>query len=839
MTIRLSIYNVFLVLVSLLATSCLGTRYLNDGEYLLYEQKIKGAQRVNEGELGDFYRQEPNRRLPILPIAPYVRLYQAGLKNYNPEEVEQEIKRVSEKYNQKIDQAQHNGKDRKVNRLRRKQNEKLDKLEQKKEEGTLFMRWGEPLSIYDSSKAETTRRQMESYLRTKGFFKGEVSHSVRVDDRQVTSTYTIIEKAPYRIDSITYLSEDTTILELIKDKLPKKTVKSNQIYDQDELGRLRENIENILKNNGYYDFSRQYIEFRVDSTVGERKVKVFTLIREPAKRGYHKQFELDSIIFTTDADVRGYTGERKVSTYNNVTYRYHQYQYYKKILGRRVLVRADSLYSRNQTLETQRQLSNLDVFKFININYDTTGGEFIANIYASPLKKFQTSTEAGLNVSQGLPGPFVNASLQVRNVFGGLEILELSGRAGIEGVPPVVGQASSSGVFASREAGGNLSLTFPQFVLPLPERWKQDLGRLNPKTRLQTGYNYVNRPEYIRTNFQTSMAYTWQKGQKAQYILTPIDFNFIDSRIRSDTFQTILNNSLETYGIPLNRSFEPSFVTSTSFTATFNFNNYGSTDIIGNRDGGTPSYLRLFFESGGTLLNFFGTEELDNANLAYFKFLKFNPDFRQYISLSRERTLAYRVNIGLAFPYNEDAEDQVLPYEKYYFAGGSNSIRAWRPRRLGPGSVAPDSVDTDGYFVYNLEQPGEILLETSVEYRQKLFGFVNGALFIDAGNVWRLREFQVDPDVDSPTSNQSRRGSARFAFNTFIPQIAIGAGAGLRFDFSFLILRFDYGVKIYDPARRVYNSDSLEPTGRWIGQKFDVWEEISRGVLNIGIGYPF
>ncbi|MGB3588248.1 MAG: BamA/TamA family outer membrane protein [Tunicatimonas sp.] len=834
MTVRPSIYNISLFLVSLLATGCLGTRYLDQGEYLLYEQQIKSAKRVNESELSDFYRQEPNSRLPILPIAPYVWLYQEGQKNYDPEEIEQEAEQVREQYKQKTAKAQSKGKDRKVQRLERKKDEKLAKLEKKKEEGNLFMRWGEPLSVYDSSKAETARRQMESYLHTKGFFEGEVNHEVRVDDRQVTSIYTIIEKEPYRIDSITYLSDDTTILNLVQDKIKGKIVKQNQIYDQDELGRLRESIENLLKNNGYYDFSRQYVEFRVDSTIGKRKVRIYTLVREPAKRGFHKQFELDSIIFTTDADVRGYSGERKVSTFDDVPYRYHRYQYYKKILGRRVLIHRDSLYSREQTLETQRQLSNLDVFKFININYDTTGGKFIANIYASPLKKFQTSTEVGLNVSQGLPGPFVNASLQVRNVFGGLEILELSGRAGIEGVPPVVGEATNSGVFASREAGGNLSLTFPQFILPLPERWKQDLGRLNPKTRLQTGYNYVDRPEYTRTNFQTSMAYTWQKGQKAQYVLTPVDFNFIDSRIKSDTFRTILDNSLETYGIPLNRSFEPSFVTSTSFTATLNFNNYGSTDLLGNQTRGTPSYLRLFLESGGTLLNFFGTEALDDANLAYFKFLKFNPDFRQYISLSRDKTLAYRVNVGVAFPYNRDPEDQVLPYEKYFFAGGSNSIRAWLPRRLGPGSISPDSVGSSGYFVYNLEQPGEVLLEASVEYRQKLFGFVNGALFVDAGNVWRLREFRTDSGINSP-----RQGSAQFAFNTFIPQIAVGAGAGLRFDFSFLILRFDYGIKIYDPARKVYDRGDEEPTGRWIGQKFDLWDEIANGVLNIGIGYPF
>nr|WP_262918769.1 outer membrane protein assembly factor [Tunicatimonas sp. TK19036] len=674
---------------------------------------------------------------------------------------------------------------------------------------------------------------MESYLHTKGFFEGSVTHDAKIEGRQVSSIYTILEKEPYRIDSIIYLSDDSTILELIGQDPKASLIKEEQIYDQDKLGSERERIENLLKNNGYYDFSRQYVEFEVDSTIGAREVRIYTVIREPAKRGYHKQFTLDSVIFTTDADVRGYTGERQTSTYNDITYRYHRYQYYKKILGRRVFIHPDSLYSRQQTLETQRQLSNLDIFKFININYDTTGGKFIANVYASPLKKFQTSTEVGLNVSQGLPGPFINASLQVRNVFGGLEILELSGRAGIEGVPPVNETAANDGqAYASQEAGGNLALTFPQFIFPLPEVWKQDLGRLNPKTRLQTGYSFVNRPEYIRTNFQTSIAYTWQKAQKVLYNFTPVDFNFIDSKV-DPSFQELLDESQQRFGIPLNRSFLPSFVTSTSFSTIFNFNNYGGSDILSDNNGGTPSYLKLFFESGGTLLNFFGTDLLDNADLAYFKFLKFNPDFRQYISLGRDKTLAYRVNIGIAYPYGGAETENALPYEKYFFAGGSNSIRAWRPRRLGPGSIAPDSVDSDGYSVYNLEQPGEVLLETSIEYRQKLFSFVNGALFIDAGNVWRLQDLQTDPD------SEPRQGSAKFDFNTFGSQIAIGAGAGLRFDFSFLILRFDYGVKVYDPAREEHNPNSTVPTGRWIGQKFTVGEEISRGVLNIGIGYPF
>ena len=826
---------VFAIMTSLV--SCVGTRYLEEGQYLLYEQEIKGANKVDKGELTDFYRQEPNSRLPLLPVAPFVWLYQTGLKRYDKEELQQKKVEVARKYDRKIAAAQAQEKGNKVARLTKKKDDKVSKVERTLKEGNLLMRWGEPLAIYDSSLANDARAQMESYLHTKGYFDGTVGHSTKRDGKRITSIYTVEEQIPYRIDTVVYRSQDKNILSLIKKNAKDQTIQKGQIYDQDKFGQERERIENMLKNRGYYDFSRQYIDFSVDSTVGNREVKVYTNIKEPAKRGYHQVFTIDSVIFTTDADMSG-VGERKTSSYNGVTYRYYNYQYYKKILDRRIFIYPDSLYSRDATLLTQRQLSNLNTFKFININYDTAGGQFVANIYASPLKKYQTANEVGLNVSQGYPGPFVNASLQIRNVFGGLEILEISGRAGIEGV---AGFTSASGenedrnVYKSIDMGGNLSLTFPQFVFPLPNQLKSRLGRLNPKTQVQTGYNYVNRPEYIRTNFKTTLGYNWQKEQKILYNFTPIDINFINSKIQSDTFQTILNNSLETFGIPLNRSFEPSFVSSMNFSAIFNFNNYGSSSLLESNTG-TPTYLKIYAEAGGTILNLTGTALLDSAGLATFKYGKLSADFRQYIDLANDNTLAYRFNVGVAVPYGSD--DLALPYEKYFFVGGSNSIRAWFPRRLGPGSVPPQKTDTIGYYKYTIEQPGEVLLETSVELRSKLFGFVNGALFVDAGNVWRLQD--LPPDADT----KALRPGAKFSFNNFWEEVAIGSGVGLRFDFSFLILRFDYGIKVYDPARTVtkINAEGEKvqvPGKRWIGQKFSAWEDITRGRLNVGIGYPF
>lgn len=801
----------FIAFLSTFFSGCVGTRYLDKGEYLLYKQEIKGANKVSKDQLSEFYRQEPNNRLPLIPFAPYVWLYQIGLDNYDRKELQQEKKAVAKEYDKKIESNQ--GKEKKVRRLREKKEKKISKVERTIEEGNLLMRWGEPLAIYDSSKAEITRAQIESYLHTKGFFNGNVQHSTKLNGKRVTSIYSITEKQPYIIDTITYSTNDSTIGRLIHESLNKQKIHQGDVYDQDLLGAERSRMDELLKNNGYFSFSKQYITFKVDSTVGDHQVSINTIINEPATGKRHKQFRLDSVAMTTDADVRSGSGQRIRSTFNNITYRYYEHKYYKKILDRRIFIYPDSLYSREETLQTQRQLSNLDVFKFININYDTTGGKFIAHIYASPLKRYQTANEVGLNVSQGYPGPFVNSSLKVRNVFGGLELLELSGQAGIEGVPPAT-QVESK-VYRSVDIGANLGLTFPQFVFPLPNALKSRLGSLNPKTLIQTGYNFVNRPEYIRTNFKTSYSFNWQKEQKYIYSFTPADVNFINSSNISPAFEEVLNRQAAA-GIPLKRSFEPSFVSSMSFSSIFNFNNYGNGSTIGNNK--PSSYLKIFTESGGTLLNFLGTNILERRGLEYFKYVKINPDFRQYVPLSKISTFAYRLNIGVAVPYGGNHKGNVLPYEKYFFAGGSNSIRAWKPRRLGPGGARPDSINTEGFFIYNIEQPGEILLEASVELRRELFGFVNGAFFIDAGNVWRIVGIEEESE-------------ATFRFDNFYNQIALGSGLGVRLDFSFLILRFDFGVKIHDPAR--------ETGQRWIGQKHSIGQEISRAVLNIGIGYPF
>ncbi len=394
-----------------------------------------------------------------------------------------------------------------------------------------------------------------------------------------------------------------------------------------------------------------------------------------------------------------------------------------------------------------------------------------------------------------------------------MEILEFSGRFGVNGVTSY----SDDGQIAnSLEIGGNLSLTIPDFVFPLGAALKSRLGQLNPRTRFSVGYDYIDRDDFTRDNLNASLGYSWQRDQSRLYNFTLADVNLINTRNESTEFQEVLRES-DSLGTSFHRAFERSFVSSMYFTSLFDFNQYGSYQ---NRS----SYLRLFAESGGTFLNVFGSGFLERDSLENYKFLKFNIDFRRHIPLHSRGALAFRINTGIGIPYGEN---EILPYEKNFFAGGSSSVRAWGPRRLGPGSYAPINEET-GQLDYNFEQPGELIMEASLEYRQNLVGFVDWALFIPAGNIWTLRD-------DVGDDGEVRRPGAKFETDRFYKEIAVGTGMGFRMDFTFLIMRVDLGVKVYEPAR---------PEGRrWVLDdfKFGGLDDTTENAitLNIGIGYPF
>lgn len=806
-------YYFLLIPVVLLLSGCVGTRYLEGNQKALFQQKIKAPRYINSSDLTDLYVQKPNQRFPPFLIP----LYYAGKDRFKPEKFEQRKNKTIEKFDARIARSKS---DKRTTNLQFKKQRKLDKFDNRLANGNLWMQWGEPVSVFDSARHQLTMDRFKEYLFSEGYFQNQVDARVSSIGKLVRVTYVINPGKAYFIDSIFYKVNDTTILQLIHQKEKQSFLQPGNRYRQDDFTRERERLDLMLKDHGYYDFSRQYIEYEVDTTFHDhQRVGVIIAIKDPARRGYHKRFQIDEVNFITDANRSGVDTSRTQEDYRNIHFQYYHRDYNTKILSQRVFLLPGQLYSRSNTFNTQRQLANLDNFKFANINFDTAGGKFIANIFTSPFDRYQWSNEFGVSVTQGFPGPFYNLNFKKRNIFKGLENFELNGRMGFEGVASATREQN---VYKSTEASINSSITFPQFLWPFREERRNQLARLNPRTRAQVGYTYTNRPEYQRSATNVNYTYSWENQRIRRFDFTVASLSIINSHT-TPSFQRTLD-SLAQQGNNLYLSFRPSYVSSMIFSMTWNHNNYGNRDE-------SSIFFKWSIESGGTLQNAIKYPIIERQGLQSFRYIRLNADIRRITVIDKNTTLAYRLNAGMAYSYDTL---RALPYEKYFFAGGSNSIRAWRPRRLGPGSFRPDSSATssrDGLYSYQLEKPGDILLEGSIELRRKLIGFVEGAVFVDAGNVWTFKAQEKKNENGQVIQN----GNSKFMVDQFYKEIAVGTGFGLRFNFSFLILRFDVGIKVWDPARPEGDRFVLNRL-KFLGPFGATREPV---IYNVGIGYPF
>lgn len=819
MTAKKYKYFVLIILASLILGGCSGTKYLQPGEKLL-TQKIEAPSNINKEELRDLYVQRSNRKL--FGIIPYFWFYYTGKKWYDPEKFIRKRAAVEQKFDRKI-AALPEESTRKINNLEFKKQRKLNKIDTKIRDGNTVMQWGEPLSILDTTNVRLTAERFSTYLSSKGYFRNNVKTKIDSDATKATVTYQLNPGKAYFIDTIFYNINDTAVRNILIEDMPASLIKQGERYDQDNFTNERERLDLLLKDLGYFEFSRQYVEFEVDTAYREDKlVAVKIVIRDPVYRQRHKKFVITDVNFVTDAAAGSSYPDQTRTTrrVRDINYSYYEDKYNLRLLSQRVFLRQGDLYSRTSTFSTQRQLANLDAFKFVNVNYDTTGGQFIANIYTSATDRYQWSNEAGVNVTQGFPGPFFNTSLKKRNVFRGFETFDLSGRFGFEGVASAT---SDQNIYKSTEAGINFTMTFPQLIFPLSDRTQYMLGRYNPKTKLLIGYSYTDRPEYRRTFATFSGTYSMENARTTQYSFTFANINIIDTLNTSPAFRDFLSQQDSVGNFSLVNSFYPSFVTSMIFGITWNHNNYGQADR-------NSVFIRTQVESGGTIWNFIDPAFITEHELQYYKYLRFGLDVRRNKVLDRNTVVAFRLNTGVAYAYGEN---NTVPYEKFFFAGGSSSVRAWRPRRLGPGSFKPNfssDAEANGLFDYSLEKPADILIEASIELRKKLFGFVNGAVFLDAGNVWTFH-----PWVKRVNEETVPNGNSQFKWNQFYKEFGIGTGFGFRFDFTFLILRFDVGIKVYDPAR--------DEGDRFVLNRAKFFRPFGTGkepvIYNVGIGFPF
>nr|WP_255777927.1 BamA/TamA family outer membrane protein [Mariniradius sediminis] len=746
-------------------------------------------------------RQTPNTRIPLINTSIGVSIYNFG--EWTFDSTKQQIKRAEYEQERRelIQLNEEGGLNKKQTKRLNKVNSYLETLEKRLEYGNFFMRTGNPRVVMDSAKTLESAQQMRFLLANNGFFDAKTDFSVTTKRKKANIEYLIYEGEPYVVDSFLTNSDDPKIYTLLEKSNSASEIKIGKIYEQNALTRERQRVEDLLKDNGYYTFSKSYIEYNVYEDTVEHSVVVEQIIRKPIYSDFHRVYTLDSIFFSVDPPSLNFIDNSEVTYFRDIEFDLYDDRYSEKIISSRIFLEKGALYSRSNVIDTQRQLANLDLFRFVNIAFDTIGNTLRPKIFTQPNQKFQITNQLGASITEQVPGPFFSHSLRNRNLFRGAEIFEFYFRAGLEGVVSATGEG---GVFRSRELNTSASVIFPQFLFPFAAGSLETLGRYNPRTRTLIGYSYINRPEYIREAVTGAISYNWNtRTFRRQYTVNLLDANFIRSNL-DEEFYALLDD-LRDQGNNLINSFLPSYVSSISGQVIFNFNQYGAFQK------NKASLWRLFFESGGTTLNFVRDDFVDNRSLAYFQFLKFQSDFRRYIPITNKQTFAYRINLGLARPYG--VSNGVLPYEKYFFAGGSTGIRAWQPRRLGPGSNVPTQD-------YRFEQPGEILFEGMFELRTKLYGYFDAAYFIDLGNSWT---FQDDPT----------RPGANFEFNRFYKEIAVGTGVGLRMDFDFLVLRLDVGVKAFDPGR---------PLGqRYVLNQFFRSFPGFRGqtVFNIGIGYPF
>jgi len=825
-----------LALIISFLSACISTKDWKENQYLLVGQSIKGYQSVDYYDLEGLFRQETNRR--ILGTTPYVWIYNVGKKIYKTEEEYDSLilhyeetgktkrakrwkKRRKKKFTtKKFDDLilKHRDNSKKVKKYSEKKRQKQEDIKLYKTQGSWLMRVaGEAPVFYDSLLIQETADEIEAYYKTKGFFnaKVKIERKRKEKRKRILITYKITENIPTLINDIEYLSLDTNIATLISSNLKESDIKVGNNYDESKIDKERVRLEQVFRNNGYFDFNREFIVFEVDTNIVDttqikyKKANIDVIIRQPTDSTNHKIYILDEVDFYTKAGIFADTTIEKSTTFKKINYNYKGKGVYfsPKILDTRIKIKPETKYSFEQTLETQRALLNLEMFKFVNVRFDLDKETdfFKASIFTSPLDKYQISVESGLNVSQGLPGPFVSLSFKNRNPFRGCEIFETSFQFTIDGQTSF---SDENQFYSSQEIIINSSLTFPQLLFPTRLRFKFD--RYNPSTKVGLGLNLVERPEYSRNNLQASISYRGRR-RYSSYNFTLAELSIVNTMRIDEAFQEQLDLLLQ-QGNPLIFSFDRAFVSSSYVTYTFN--------NAENPDKSSSQYLRVLLESGGTIGNLLNQSIGENDRifgLRFFQFLKTSVGFHYNYPFGREdsQAIAFRLFGGIA---NPTGSSTTLPYEKFFFAGGASSLRAWQPRRLGPGSFTPER-DGEGNFDYRFEQPGEISLEANIEYRFPMISFIEGALFLDAGNVWTIDEVPNRPGSQFTSS--------------FFEEIAIGTGFGIRFDFSFLILRADFGVKVYDPAE-AKGSRFVLPTFNWTNPFGR-----NQTVLNIGIGYPF
>ena len=824
---RCNLPFIALIFVATGLFSCRPARHVSENDYLLDRYRVTLQDReIDRNELKDYVRQKPNKR--ILGVRFHLWLHNLA----NPEK----------------DGWPHNW----------------------------LRRIGEEPVIYDPFLAQRSVIQIEQYLRTRGYYNPVVEDSVRIRNNRVKIAYSVDPRRAYRIASLKYTFNDSSLRTEILEDTVNSLVKPGNTFDVDLLNREMIRMEDFLKNRGYYYFSsREHIHFEADTTVGDMNVDLNIIIRSFRERPMegqhtlrsHRRYRIGNVYILPSYNPREALDRQDeyFSGMDTMIFRDMHYIFRDRLpvsertIAQSSFIQPGDLFNQENVDRTYRHLFALRQYRLVNIRFaeppaatgflqgrvlpgassgyssasaDEAAHELPAATATSPPDAH--SADGGTDLSQAaeeravpVTDPFLDVWIQLtpfnmqsytiemegtnssgdfgfggnliyqhRNVFGRAEILDLRLKGSVE----TLNEYYSRSYRNTYEYGAEAGLQIPRFLLPV--RSISFVRRYNPRTNINLAYSYQRRPDYTRTIANTSFGYSWRGSEYHTHIINPVEIKLVRLPFATPLFDSLISN------YNLQASFRDHLVSETNYTFIFN-----NQDIRSSRD---FMYFRLNTETAGNILNAAsrmagrptrtGHYQLFGTEIA--QYFRSDIDLRYYKMLYDGNSIVYRIFAGAGVPYGNSA---ALPFEKKYFAGGANSIRAWQVRSLGPGSFHEPA---DRSFP---NRTADIKLEANVEYRFNMFWLLEGALFMDAGNIWAIDD------------NDKREG-ALFDIGSFYRDIAVGTGMGFRFDFSFFIFRLDVGLKMRDPA---------QPGGK-------KWIHLYRSpsfnndvAFNVGIGYPF
>lgn len=780
-THNISVFALFIIFI-LFFGSCSPVKYVPEDKYLLDRYKVKiekgtaNKQKVKKEELKSLVRQKPNKR--VLGVR-----FHLGLYNFSRKDKEKGL-------------------------------------------SGWLKRIGEEPELYDDFLTDKSAGQIKAHLNNKGYYNSVVSDTTIFKRQRARVLYRVKINKPYKINRLTYNIQDTLIEPLILKDSINTLIEEGENFDLDLLQDERKRIETYLKNQGYYRFSKEFVFFQADSSEKNREVSLILNIKKYQKLDEnrnpvslnHKKYKINKIYVFTNFNQKEALAQKE-DYYADLDTTYYDGIYFiskghdplkKKVILHVNFIQEGDVYSLYDVNKTYQHLNSLRLFRVINIQFNEVERDSLmlrdsssldllnCNIQLTKhyLQSYTVELE-GTN-SYGNIGVGGNFLYQHKSLFGGAEITDFKVNGSIEALDTSI--IGISRINNAVELGGDITMRIPKFMLPVFKAEKFS-KKFSPKTQISIGYNFQDRLEYRRTVANLSYGYNWDGNKFLKHNIKLVELNAVKIPFASQSFRNFIDS---TY---LRSSYENHLVSVSSYSLVFN-----NQDIKKSRD---FYFFRMNAEVSGNILSAYS--ELTNASkvdgnyeifgIPFSQYVKFDADFRYYDTRSESSSFAYRIFAGIGVPYGNS---QSLPFEKMYFSGGANSIRAWNVRSLGPGSYSGK------LYTRFPNQTGDIKLEANAEFRFKLFWLLEGALFVDAGNIWYLNSDEFEGGL--------------FRKDEFYKEFAVGSGFGIRLNLSFFVFRLDLGVKLRDPA--------LNEGKRWIiGNRSLNWQDDF--TINIGIGYPF